>query len=270
MKKWIILKVCILSILTLSAFTSKTYPYYFQNNTEYNDITAVFDKNTTEKELEDLKAYFAKNDIEFIIDRLKYNESNEITGLSITLKKGTTKSKYSASSTSPIPDIELGFKNGNLYITNSGMFDIDSWKNQSNFSGPNAAMDSIFNGQHFAFSFDDMDNSMFFNGEHMDIDQLRDQILKSFQFMGDEDGSFNFNKQQSSPKRNHSKKFNFINDPDIEKLIIIDGEESDFETLNELAILDGLEAVDFLKSDTAISIYGEKAKDGAIIATTKK
>jgi len=63
--------------------------------------------------------------------------------------------------------------------------------------------------------------------------------------------------------------YNFINTPGVNKLIIIDGKESDFETLNNLAQNDQLEDVDNLKSATAISIYGQKAKDGAIIATTK-
>lgn len=270
MKKWIILKVSILGILTLSAFTNKSYPYYYQDSIKLDDITAVFDKNTTEKELEDLKTFFYKSDIELIISKLKYNNDGEIIGLSITLKKDSSKSDYSSSSSMPIPDIELGFKNGNLYITSSGMFDITSWKNQTNFNGPGTVIDSIFKGQYLAFDFDDMGASLFFNGQHIDIDQLRDQMMKSFQFTEGEQGNFNYNNQQPSTQNNHSKKFNFINDPDIEKLIIIDGQESDFETLQELATLDRLKAVDFLKTDTAISIYGEKAKDGAIIATTKK
>ncbi len=70
---------------------------------------------------------------------------------------------------------------------------------------------------------------------------------------------------------NHKKhqKFRFVDNPDTEKLIVIDGKDSDFKTLDELAKNDKLESVDVLKSQTAMSIYGKKAKDGAIIATTK-
>ena len=65
------------------------------------------------------------------------------------------------------------------------------------------------------------------------------------------------------------QKFRFVDNPETDKLIIIDGKESDFETLDKLAKEDKIESVDVLKSKTAMSIYGEKAKDGAIIATTK-
>lgn len=66
------------------------------------------------------------------------------------------------------------------------------------------------------------------------------------------------------------KRFQFVDDPNIKKVIIIDGKEADFKTLDQLAKDGKLDSVDILKSKTAISIYGKKAKDGAIIATTKK
>lgn len=66
------------------------------------------------------------------------------------------------------------------------------------------------------------------------------------------------------------KRFQFVDDPNIKKVIIIDGKEADFKTLDQLAKDNKLEAVDILKSKTAVSIYGERAKDGVIIATTKK
>ena len=51
---------------------------------------------------------------------------------------------------------------------------------------------------------------------------------------------------------------------------MIDGKKADFKKLDELAKSNKLKSVDFLKPDTAKSLYGKKAKDGAIIATTKK
>ncbi|NNC70792.1 MAG: hypothetical protein HKN90_08240, partial [Flavobacteriaceae bacterium] len=44
---------------------------------------------------------------------------------------------------------------------------------------------------------------------------------------------------------------------------------STFDELDALAKDDKLDSVDVLKGKTAVSIYGKKAKDGAIIATTK-
>ncbi|WP_298543426.1 hypothetical protein [uncultured Aquimarina sp.] len=272
MKKWIILGMSILGILSLTAFTSGSYINRIQNESQPNEIIATINKNTTEKELEDLKTFFSENGIEFIIEKIQFNEQNEITSLSIILKKGNAKSKYSSSSSEPISDVELGYKNGNLYITNSGMFDITSWKNQIGFNNQNFDLDSILKNQDFRFNFDfDQEgDSIFFNGQHFDISKLKDQITNSFEFDEDENGNFIFNGQQFPSHFSKSKKFSFVDDPDIEKLIIIDGAVSDFKTLDELAKSDKLDEVDFLKATTAISIYGDKAKDGAIIATTKK
>jgi hypothetical protein len=95
------------------------------------------------------------------------------------------------------------------------------------------------------------------NGNHFFYDDDEDHILE---WHSDKDEKGKFKKHQ---------KFRFVDNPDTEKLIVIDGKESDFETLDELAKNDKLESVDVLKSKTAMSIYGDKAKDGAIIATTK-
>ncbi|MBQ4820520.1 hypothetical protein [Aquimarina sp. MMG016] len=270
MKKWIIIGVSVLGMLPLTAFTPELNNGVTSVSFQDNEITAIINKNTSEQELEDLKIFFAENDIELVIKKVGYNENNEMTSLSIILKKGDSKSQYSSSSNTPISEIELGYKDDNLYITNSGMFDIMAWKNQSGFSYPKIDLDSLMEKHNFAFDFDfDKDkDSLFFQG-HFDIKKFKDQMMKSFSF--DEDQNFIFNGQSLHPFQNaRSQKFNFIDNPDIEKLIIIDGNESDFDHLDELAKSDKLEVVDFLKPKTAISIYGDKAKDGAIIATTKK
>ncbi len=272
MKKWIIIGVSILGMLSLTAFTVNQNEHSTAGNIQSDEITAVINKNTSEKELEDLKTFFSENGIELIIKEVEYNDQNEIISLSIILKKGNAKSQYSSSSNTPISEIELGLKDDNLYITNSGMFDIAAWRNQSGFTYPQIDMDSLMKKHHFAFdfNFDKNADSLFFQG-HFDIKKFKDQIMNSFTFEEDEDGNFLFNGQPIPSFHNFgSQKFSFVDNPDIEKLIIIDGKESDFETLDSLAKADQLAEVDFLKSKTAISIYGDKAKDGAIIATTKQ
>ncbi|GAA4271147.1 hypothetical protein U6A24_04560 [Aquimarina gracilis] len=267
MKKWIFIGMAVLGMLSLSAFTSTS-----RTQKQSDEITAIINKNTTEKELEDLKTFFAENDIELVLKKIEYNENNEMTSLSIVLKKGNSKSQYSSSSNTPISEIELGYKNGSLYITNSGTFDIASFRNQHTFHFPKVDMDSIMKKHGFAFNFDfDEDtDSLIFKGQ-MNFKKLKDQMMKSFTFEEDEHGNFIFNGQKLKSFKNFPKhRFNFVDNPDIEKLIIIDGKEADFEMLDNLAKSDKLEEVDFLKPETAVSIYGDKAKDGAIIATTKK
>ncbi len=272
MRTWIILGLSILGMMSLASFTEQPNKPSTSKNIQSDEITAVINKNTTEKELEDLTTFFAENDIELLIKKIEYNDQNEITSLSLTLKKGNSKSQYSSSSKQPISEIKLGYKDNSLYIDNTGMFDIAAWKGQSKFINQKIDLDSLIKKHNFAFdfNFDEDTDSLAFNG-HFNIQKFKDQIMNSFSFEEDEDGNFFFHGKPMAPFQNQKyQKFRFVDNPNIEKLIIIDGKEADFDTLDSLAKSDQLAEVDFLKPNTAISIYGDKAKDGAIIAITTK
>lgn len=267
----IILSSCVMIFFVLVGFANKPMnTKIIVNNfqeVDSDEVTAIINKDTSEKELDDLKKFFAENDIYLEIDRLGFNKKDEIISLAITLKKGKSKSKYSSSSNEPITSLELGYKEGNLFIVSSGSsLDLGSASIMDllqNHQSKN--LDSIFRQFGFVFDMDSQEDSSFFNGKGIDLDQLRDQMKSAFDIV-EEDGIFLLEKDTSKK----SQRFNFVDNPDIEKLIIIDGKESDFESLDNLAKTDQLDDVDFLKPQTAKSIYGDKAKDGAIIAITKK
>ena len=103
----------------------------------------------------------------------------------------------------------------------------------------------------------------------MNLNELREQMKKQFGDMTN-DKYDNFSWFFDSDNMNSTPhKYTFIDDPDSDKLIIIDGKESNFKTLKKLADDNKLDTVDDLKPKTAMSVYGKKAHDGAIIATTK-
>ena len=123
-------------------------------------------------------------------------------------------------------------------------------------------IDSLLTANPFSFNFSSTDIQDFLNNDSFDFNSLADQILSQVNGV---------NNASVSTKNNFSlPKYNFINTPNLNKVIIIDGKESDFKTLDKLAKADKLNDVDNLKGPIAVSLYGEKAKDGAIIATTKK
>ena len=118
------------------------------------------------------------------------------------------------------------------------------------------------------------------------FNEIKEQVKDAFVFEEDKNGkrvviklnNFNFNFDEEDEDRigaykkavvKKVQKFHFVDDPEIEKYIVIDGKKANFNTLDGLAKSNKLKSVDFLKSDTAKSLYGSKAKDGAIIATTK-
>jgi len=123
-----------------------------------------------------------------------------------------------------------------------------------------------FGNFNFDDFFNDNNNSFFFNGQNMTIDQLRDQMKKQLQSNGMNSNGLSWFFDSDD---NSDKAYNFIDDPKVNKLIVIDGKESDFKKLKSLEEQHKLKVVDMLKPETAISLYGDKAKDGAIIDTTK-
>lgn len=232
-------------------------------NTQTNEdeIVATITKDTSEKQFDELVSYFNEHGINLNLSKIEYNENNEITSIKISLAKGKQQSNFGLSQNMPIANIELGLKNGILFIEtkNGSSINIQSFGNlfdQLNTENPFA---DLFDNESFTFNFDSemLEEFMHNDLQNFDLNKLRDQFLNGYE-------ADKQNKNAGIPT------YNFINKPGIEKLIIIDGNESNFETLNRLAKQNKLADVDNLKASTAVSIYGQKAKDGAIIATTKK
>lgn len=271
-------------LLTLALTTALITPSFGMhrapNNGEIHTvqngkIKVTIDKNTKDSEFKTIIKTLKKHNIEAEFSGIKRNKNNEIIAIKIQLEDDNgNESNTSLSSDNPISTITLGAEKNSLYITSS-----DS--NSFSFNGTHSL------SKHFDFSFDDDEHVMTINGKTFDFDDIKDQIKDAFVFEEDSDGKrmiiklnnfeFDFedndNEEQETHKRvnkHTAQKFHFVDDPNIEKLIMIDGKKADFKKLDELAKSNKLKSVDFLKPDTAKSLYGKKAKDGAIIATTKK
>lgn len=234
-------------------------------NQETNEVTATITKNTTEEQFTELIAYFKENEITLNLTEVNYNEQDEIISIHISLEKDGQNSNYGLSSNLPIADIHLGYKNNRLFIKSNKGLQTSNHSLSSLFEqlNGNHSIDSLLTANPFSFSFSSADLKDFMNSSsiHFDFDDL-----------GDLFGQTNDTNSPSSKSAHKSglPKYNFINTPGIQKLIMVDGKESNFKTLDRLAKNDQLDEVDNLKPTTAISLYGKKAKDGAIIATTKK
>lgn len=269
-------------LLAITLSTALITPTLVRATTPINTITRVsdevkitIDKNTKDSEFKTIIKTLKKHDIEAKFTSIKRNDAHEITAIKISLKDDNgNASNTSLSSKNPIDAITLGTKKGALYIVSSDA-------NSFSFNGSHSL------SKHFDFSFDDKAHVMTINGKTFDFDDIKEQVKDAFVFEDDGNGkrmilkldNFNFNfdeddTQQNQEKKvwvskNESQKYHFVDDPKIEKLIMIDGKKSDFKTLDNLATSNKLKSVDFLKSGTAMSLYGKKAKDGAIIAITK-
>ncbi len=267
----IIVILCLVSLKSFAHKTTKTEPTK-QISKDANVIVTI-DKKTTQEEFNDIKNMLKENGITATFSDIKRNDLGELTGLKIVMNDNNNNQEAASniSSSSPIAQITFGKKDGLLFISQSnteqGAFGFFNQPNMLPFGSENDSIASPFGNFNFDDFFNDGDNnSFFFDGKPMDIDQIREQIKKQMESSGMNSNSFSwfFDPENESP--NH---YSFVDKPDLNKLIIIDGKESNFDTLNDLAKADKLKVVDDLKPETAKSIYGDKAKDGAIIATTK-
>ena len=222
------------------------------------DITMTMDSNASDDNLNEMTNVLKEQGIQVKFSNIERNEGGKITGLKIELSDDNNgKAVSQISSFRPISNISFGRKDGMLFITQDGN---EMMKGFSFINGasPLFTNDSIFEkqfGMLKKFNLQDFFNNpsggIPFNGSEITFDELEKQMLEEMNAMGNE------------------KQYRFIDDPNTNKLIIIDGKESDFETLNELAESKRIVAVDALKPETAMSIYGDKAKDGALILSTK-
>ncbi|MDX1472296.1 MAG: hypothetical protein R3213_12425, partial [Flavobacteriaceae bacterium] len=193
---------------------------------------------------------------------IERNEKEELLGLKITLKNGNQTVSSSMSNNTGLGKVSFGRKNGQLYISQDGFGSGNlAFFNMPNVQSFSFGTDSLF-GQYpqnfgsfnFEEFFDDNGEAWFSNFNSESLEEFMERMRSRAG-----SGASGFSNQR----------YTFIDDPNTDKLIIIDGKESNFEELDRLSKEDKLKAVDFLQTETAISLYGEKAKDGAIIATTK-
>ncbi|MEM6516389.1 MAG: hypothetical protein AAF688_09415, partial [Bacteroidota bacterium] len=236
-----------------------------KSTVESDDINITIDANTTDKNFEEIKAMLAEYNIEAKFSNIKRNENTEITGIKIKLSSGGSQTSSQRSSYQPIYKLSLGRKDGSLYIGED-----NGLPNMLSMLGGRGSIENFFENDSLFSGFSGFDantlfndpNSMFlFNGDSLTIDQIRDRMMQNFNFKNSLSDRFSYLFDDGYD--DGQQKYQFRDDPNLNKIIVIDGEISDFETLSKLADEDKLDSVDNLSPKAAISIYGQKGKDGA-------
>lgn len=265
------MKRIIVAFLTIVLSLAPFKTIFSQTNQKTDNITATITKNTSEEQLKDLKKYFEDNGIKVDVKNTNRNGNDEIIGLSVEIKKESQQNSYNLNSSNPIDDLELGYKEGTVFIeskTDSFAFgnnnSLQSLLNDFNKIN-NQSLDSILSQNQFSFSFGSEDIKKLLENPSFNLNDIQNQFFNHF-FNNNSDAAASNSKSDSRKKS--IPKYSFFNLKE-NKLIIINGQESNYETLKSLAEQDKLTDVDNLKPSTAISIYGNKAKNGAIIAISK-
>ncbi len=228
-----------------------------------DEISATINKNTSQEQLNELQKFFKESDLNLDLQKVNYNSNNEIIGLVFRLTKENQQASFSMQTNQPISEIHLGYKNNQVFIDSNngfgGLGDQISLNELFEQFSNTPDLDELLSENPFEFSFNSSDLQKMLSEDDMSIENMMQGFMEQF----------NFSTATNQPQSNLNQ-FNFIDNPDLDTLVIIDGKESNFNTLQSLAKQNKIADVDRLKASTAISVYGKKAKDGAIIVTTKK
>lgn len=278
MKHFNLILVCVVLFLMgnpLAARNTSTIPSL--ETYSANNVSITIDSKTSKKDFESITLMLEENGIITTFSNIKRNEDQLITSIKITLRDTITNNKTvsNSSSNSPINKIFFGRKNGGLFVTQSNRPD-PFVMNSPNHNGNiqfSFDTDSIMNQQLKAIKqmFNEEDSTLTLNGYNFNFDNMRKKMQHMFDNM-DNDGNKSMIMQNFGdhfPFCGDDNKYKFDDAKDIKKHIVINGRASNYTKLSSLAKQDELESVDHLKPKTAKSIYGEKGKFGAIIATTK-
>lgn len=272
------LLIAILSLVSIKSFAHKKQEMPKTEQTSDENVSVTIDSSTTSDNFSEIKDMLNEHGITVNFTDVERNDLDQITGLKILIKDGNGNQTVSQSSSyKPISQIVFGRKDGMLFIDSNNMENGGfAFSNQPNMMSPFQFDNDSITAQHFRALgnlnlndfFNDDNGSFFFNGKEMNIDEIKEEMEKQFGNMNGNSNSFSWS-FDSDDMNGSQKQFNFYDNPDTNKLIIINGEESDFETLKKLVEDNDIDIVDELKPKIAISIYGNKGKDGAIIVITK-
>ena len=272
---------------------------------EIDEEMQVITKDFSKTDLDKLKANLLKQGIELKYKKLKYNDANEIIGieLSVSNNKGN-KARLSQSGDGPIAPISIRYdaKNGTLALGNmKGMHDAhvavftDEEEHKEvhreirkeiiiDKDGEKEVIVIGGDGSNH-FSHEDVDVKVMSDGnvwvseagdstkvkriEVIEIDEDSPGTTKIMIKKG-EPGVEDIDVKIKTVSGGHGDNdFVFINDADGTPLIIMDGKEVPHGKMKDLDH-ENIETIEVLKGSKAVEKYGDKARDGVVIITSKK
>ena len=242
------------------------------------DFEKTITKNATKNDLKKIESELAEIGFKVSFSDLEYNTLNEITG--ITVKYGGQNSNsgsYSVSSENPINTIIISSKNGSISLKSVGTSGNSAVLSQGKTMDAQAQSEEI--EMEFQKKLEEMDAKR---------QELRAEMAEKRKKMQEEmDATMEKNEKSEAEyqaKRNEKLTTRDTNSIELDKdelnefyemnklkphLIIVNGTE---KTKAEMVRIEPstIESVNILKEQSAVALYGEKAKNGAIIITTKK
>ena len=221
-----------------------------QLNSQTNNLEIFFDKDMTDKYLEETKLGLSQRGINFKYSKIKRNKKGEVTGLNVQFEKDGRETNYKINASSPIEPF--------YFVMSKDKFEI---KNIASSSNPK--MSKSYNNQKTIMRIEDT------TAYKMDLPEkkMTDQADSS------DSGDEVVNKEQynlsgltvlTNGGKYSASEANLIN----ELFIVVDGNDYSENSLKDINPQD-IEDMTVLKAEEALKYYGTKAKNGAIVIRTK-
>lgn len=293
--------ILIIPILITFVFTFNTRVIAQQTKMEtveiHEDINVeIITKNFTKIDLEKLKTRLESKGIQFKYSKLKHNTQNEIISINISVKSNkNSQAKISQKGTEAIKPIKIKVDNetgivslGNLNsLHESNLFFTSKKGNSFVFFSDD---DNVKKNKYIIMA--ESDNDLHIESDNKNhtevwiskngdttnvkkieiikIDKSSDKphkiIIKNNR-EGDDYNVFTV-KPDGMIQARHSN-VNIINSDGKKPLFFVDGIEIENDKMEDIGS-NNIKKVKVLKGEKAIEKYGEKAKDGVVLITTKK
>jgi hypothetical protein len=270
---------------------------------EIDEEMQVITKDFSKTDLDKLKANLLKQGIELKYKKLKYNDANEIIGIELTVSNNKgNKAKLSQSGAGPIAPISIRYdaKNGTLALGNmKGMHDVHVAVHTDHDGTIHKEIRKeiiidkdgekeviIIGGDGDShYSHEDVDVKVMSDGNvwiSESGDSTKDKHIEVIEIDEDSPGATKIMIKKGEPGvedidvkiktisgGHDGNDFVFLNEGDSKPLIIMDGKEVPDGKMEDLDH-ENIETIEVLKGSKAVEKYGDKARDGVVIITSKK
>jgi len=221
-----------------------------QFNSQRDDLKIFFDKDMTDKYLEETQLRLSRRGVNFKYSTVRRNKSGEVKGLNFNFEKDGREVKHKIKTSSPIEPF--------YFIMSKDKFEIKTVASSSN-----PKMSKSYNNQKTIMRIED-------TTAHKKV--LKKKNLTN---LADSSGSGEnvINKEQYNLSglkgfTNNSKNSAFKTALIDELFVVVDGNDVSENSLKNINPQD-IEDMTVLKAGEALKYYGTKAKNGAIVIRTK-
>jgi len=240
------------------------------------DFEKTITKNATADDLEKITNELAEKDFSVEFSNLEYNSAKEITG--ITIKYGGPNSNsgtYSVSSENPINTIVISSKNGGISLNSVGS------NGNSAIMSQGGDVDTENKTAEIEMEFKKRREEMEAKRKLMRVEmaerrkEMQEKMDGTTEKNEKNEAEYQAKRKAKMTTKNlNSTQLNkyelkeFYENSEIKPYIIVNGIESSEAEMKSIEP-SAIESVNILKEKNAVALYGEKAKNGAIIVTTR-